>query len=102
MHLVELFLPLSDNEGSPFARPAYASVEKELTDVFGGVTAYPRAPASGVWKQGDEERKRDDLIVYEIMTEKLDRDWWTSFREKLERIFKQERILIRSHEICLL
>jgi hypothetical protein len=102
MHLVELFLPLADNEGAPFARLAFASIEKELTEVFGGVTAYPRAPASGVWKQDDDETKRDELIVYEIMAQKIDKVWWKSFREKLERIFKQERILIRSHEIGLL
>ena len=102
MHLVELFLPLADNEGSPFTRPIFASVEKELAEMFGGATAYPRAPASGIWKQGSKNTKRDDLVVYEIMTERIDADWWKSYREKLEQIFKQERILIRSHEICLL
>ncbi len=102
MHLVELFLPLADNEGSPFSRPMFAWVEKELAEMFGGVTAYPRAPASGVWKQGGANTKRDDLVVFEIMTEKIEADWWKSYREKLEKIFKQERILIRSHEICLL
>ena len=102
MHLVELFLPLADNEGSPFTRPIFASVEKELTEMFGGATAYPRAPASGVWKQGSAKTKRDDLVVYEIMTEKIEADWWNYYREKLENIFKQERILIRSHDICLL
>ena len=54
MHLVELFLPLATNEGSPFTRPVFASVEKELTELFGGATAYPRAPASGIWKQNGE------------------------------------------------
>jgi hypothetical protein len=102
MHLVELFLPLADNEGSPFTRPIFASVEKELADMFGGVTAYPRAPASGIWKQGGEDTKRDDLIIYEIITEKIDKDWWKSYRETLEQIFKQDQIIIRSHEICLL
>jgi hypothetical protein len=102
MHLVELFLPLNDNEGSPFTRPVFASVEKELAEKFGGATAYPRAPASGIWKQGSENTKRDDLVVYEIMTKTIDGDWWKAYREKLEQIFKQERVLIRSHEICLL
>jgi hypothetical protein len=102
MHLVELFLPLATNEGSPFTRPVFASVEKELTEMFGGATAYPRAPASGIWKENGESAKRDDLVVYEVMTERIEADWWKSYREKLEQIFKQERILIRSHEIYLL
>jgi hypothetical protein len=102
MHLIELFLPLTDNEGNPFSRSVFDAIEKELADVFGGVTAYPRAPASGIWQQDHNHLKRDDLLVYEIMSEKIDREWWTGYREKLEQIFKQERILIRSQIISLL
>ena len=36
MHLVEIFLPLADNEGSPFRRPIFDSLEKELADVLAG------------------------------------------------------------------
>lgn len=102
MQLVELFLPLADNDGVPFARPIFALVEKELAELFGGATAYPRAPASGVWKEGGGDTQRDGLVVCEVMAETLDMGWWKGYREKLEEIFKQNQILIRSHEIRLL
>lgn len=99
VQLVEIFLPLFDNEGSALPRSQFASVEKELTDKFGGVTAYPRAPASGVWIQDGGNEQRDELIIYEVMAESMDVVWWKSYRERLERVFKQEQILIRSHEV---
>jgi hypothetical protein len=44
MHLVQLFLPLRDNAGASFPPALFAAVRTELTDAFGGVTAYQRAP----------------------------------------------------------
>jgi hypothetical protein len=49
MHLVQLLLPLYDNERRPFARERLDAVRAELAERFGGVTAFLRAPASGVW-----------------------------------------------------
>jgi len=97
MHLIEIFLPLSDNQGKRFPREDYLRVEKELAEEFGGVTAYPRTPASGLWKQGGGEQ-RDDLVIYEILAETVDEQWWNSYRHKLEQQFSQDEILIRSHE----
>jgi hypothetical protein len=58
--------------------------------------------ARGVWKQGSESKRRDDLIIYEVMAESIDAEWWKNYRERLEKVFKQERILIRSHQLRLL
>ena len=102
MHLVELFLPLADNEGSRFPQELFDQLRQELVDCFGGVTAYPRAPASGLWKVSRTERQHDDLVIYEVMTEKLDEEWWGRFRRQLEQTFRQDRILIRSHQIQVL
>jgi hypothetical protein len=101
MHLLEIFLPLADKSGSPFPKSIYDAVEKELTDKFGGMTAYPRAPASGVWKKGGRE-ELDELIVYEVMSKDVDFEWWRSYRKKLENDFEQDRILIRSHQLEIL
>ena len=38
MHLVEILLPVADNEGRPFAAHKYADVREELTRRFGGIT----------------------------------------------------------------
>ena len=49
MHLVELLLPLYDNDGRPFGGAALDRVRDELAARFGGVRAFSRSPAEGVW-----------------------------------------------------
>ena len=50
MYLVQILLPVYDNEGHAFEPGDYVHLRSELADRFGGVTAYMRAPARGVWK----------------------------------------------------
>jgi hypothetical protein len=102
MHLIELFLPLRDNRGQPFPHADYVAVERQLTERFGGVTAYPRAPATGLWKTSPTKTVEDDLVVYEVMADKLDVPWWQAYREALEKTFRQDRILIRAQQVDLL
>lgn len=102
MHLVQILLPLADNEGNRFTREPFEAVERELMTAFGGFTAYPRAPASGLWKSPDLETLRDDMIVYEALVESLDRAWWTEYRRQLQQRFAQDVILIRATKTTLL
>jgi crotonobetainyl-CoA:carnitine CoA-transferase CaiB-like acyl-CoA transferase len=103
MHLVQLLLPLFDNDGVRLPEDAFTRVRTELADRFGGLTAYTRAPASGLWQDGDTGRtSRDDIVVYEVMVDGLDRDWWRSYRKQLERTFRQKELIIRAHETELL
>lgn len=99
MHLVQLLLPLYDNEGKGFSPEHYTTVRQELTKRFGGLTAYTRAPAQGLWSDDDGPPKRDDIIVYEVMTDALDRRWWREFRERLQAQFAQHELVVRSQEI---
>jgi hypothetical protein len=41
MYLVETLLPLLDNEGHPFAARIYEALRDELSELYGGVTAFP-------------------------------------------------------------
>jgi hypothetical protein len=102
MHLIEIFLPTADNEGARFPQSLFDSVEQQLTERFGGVTSYPRAPASGLWKTSPSNKQEDDLIIYEVMTEELDEIWWKIYREDLEKIFRQEKLIIRTQITRLL
>lgn len=99
MHLVQMLLPVYDNAGAPFPSHLYAAVSAELTERFGGLTAYTRAPAQGLWREEDEPPQRDDIVVYEVMAESLDREWWSAFRARLEREFAQEELVIRTHVV---
>ncbi len=96
MYLVQILLPSYDNEGHEFEAREYLELRSELADRFGGVTAYMRAPARGVWKGDSGETTRDDIVIFEVMTEELDRTWWTTFRKQLERRFRQESVIVRA------
>lgn len=47
MHLVEILLPLHDNSGQLFDGEKYAEVRQQLTERFGGLTAFTPSPAQG-------------------------------------------------------
>ena len=98
-YLVQLLLPVRDPDGQAFPRLHYDALAHELTDRFGGVTAYTRAPASGLWEEPSGDRVRDDVVVYEVMAEDLDTTWWADLRKRLERTFKQDELVICSHAI---
>jgi hypothetical protein len=98
MHLVELLLPLYDNEGRPFGAEALNRVRDELARAFGGVTAFRRSPAEGVWTEGGGAVSRDEIVIYEVMTDALDRAWWAEYRAGLERRFRQEKLVVRATE----
>ncbi|HEX6372794.1 MAG TPA: hypothetical protein VF006_27985 [Longimicrobium sp.] len=96
MHVIEILLPLQDNEGNPFPRAALDRVRHDLTERFGGVTAHLRAPAAGAWKDDEGGVARDDVVMVEVMADELDRDWWCAYRRELESRFRQDEILIRA------
>jgi hypothetical protein len=101
MDLVQVLLPLTDNQRHPFPRAFYDQVASELTQRFGGVTAYTRSPAEGRWlHQGDTTA--DEVIVIEVMVEALDEAWWSSYRAGLESVFRQKRIIVRAQPVKLL
>ena len=99
MHLVEILLPLRDNDGKPFPREMLDAVRHDLTERFGGVTAHLRAPAAGAWKDDDGDVARDDVVIVEVMDDDVDRAWWADYRRALESRFRQDEIVIRATPI---
>jgi hypothetical protein len=96
MYLIQLFLPLRDNAGVPFPPTMFAAVRAGLADAFGGVTAYQRAPATGLWEDGSNGIQRDDLMLFEVMATTLDRTWWKNYAAALAERFRQESVLVRA------
>jgi len=97
MHLIELLIPLFDNAGNPFPEQLHNLMRTELTQQFGGVTAFRRAPAEGVWKhEGDVDL--DQIMIIEVMNADLDRGWWSRYKARLESRFGQDEIVIRVFE----
>ena len=97
--LFQILLPLYDNEGEPFSDELYQAIRIELTERFGGLTAYSRSPATGLWKNGEDELTADKIIVYEVIADEVEKKFWKSFREILKAQFKQDDLIIRCTNI---
>jgi hypothetical protein len=101
MQLIQILLPLYDNDGRPFGEALFRRVRDEMTDRFGGLTAFTRAPAQGLW-QSEGKTSHDDIVVFEVMVEDVDAEWWAGYRAALERAFRQDTIVIRAQEVRIL
>jgi len=98
MRLARFYLPLQDNAGNPFSAQMFRAVEGELSARFGGVTAHLQSPASGIWRDGGEVHA-DDVVIFEVLAGDGDSDWWTAYRERLARQFRQKSILILLQQV---
>jgi len=101
MHLIEILLPLFDNDGSHQPAATFAEVRRELVEKFGGLTAFTRSPAEGLWEE-EGEVSRDQIVIFEVMAEEVEREWWANYRRQLETRFGQEVIIVRTREVTLL
>ena len=101
MKLVQILLPVRDNHGRRFKRAVFEEVHEELVKRFGGLTAYSRSPARGLWKSGAATHL-DDIVVLEVMTPRINRAWWKKYHRTLERTFRQDEIILRIQEITVL
>lgn len=98
MHLVQIILPRYGSSGEPISADQFREVRQTLLDRFGGVTAFTRSPAQGLWQDGARV-ERDEVLLYEVMVTGLDRDWWAAYRKELEGKFQQQDLVIRAHII---
>ena len=98
MRLARFYLPLQENAGNPFPAQMFRAVEGELSARFGGVTAHLQSPASGIWRDGGEVHA-DDVVIFEVLVRDWDRGWWTAYRDRLARMFRQKSILILLQQV---
>ena len=92
MYLIQILLPIP-SAGDP---DAFSKTREELAEKFGGVTAYSRSPAQGIWISPQGEKERDSMLMVEVFTETFERSWWLTYQTQLARRFSQEEIHIRA------
>ena len=97
-YLIQVLLPLYSGTGRPISSRLLKRTAHELTEKFGGLTAHTRAPVEGVWKKAGR-RVKDDLLIYEVLSERLDRRWWKTYRARLEQAFKQDKVQITVYTV---
>lgn len=95
MFLVQILLPLYDNAGRPLPHELFAQLRNELTERYGGVTAFFRSPAQGTWTE-ESGAVVDEIVMCEVMVEVLDRVWWGAYRKTLEERFAQRELIVRA------
>jgi hypothetical protein len=73
MVLIQLLLPtrIPQAAGMQDAMAALDDTRRELADVFDGLTAYMRSPATGLWTAPDGHTEQDVVVMVEIVTETL-------------------------------
>jgi hypothetical protein len=98
MHVIEILLPLRRRDGSPQPKALFGETRRELVERFGGLTAFTRAPAEGLWEAEEGEVESDAIVIFEVMADELDPNWWARYRGELERRFKQDEVVIRASE----
>ena len=96
MYLIQIMLPLYDNRGRRLPRVLFDATSQALAKAHGGLTAYTRSPAVGVWRSRGAGLKRDDIIVFEVVTSSMNAKLWARRRKRWERAFRQDSILVRS------
>ncbi len=101
MHLVEILLPLRDDKGESFPAEYYDDLAQHLTDKFGGVTSFLRAPAEGRW-HGRGTMQREDIAVIEVMARSFDREWWMALKNELQDKFRQHELIVRCQMVDLI
>lgn len=102
MYLIQLLLPASSNEPCDAAGDPVAETRRELVEAFGGLTAYLRTPAQGVWTSPAGGREHDDMVMVEVVAPRFDRAWWREYTGRLARRFAQEAIHVRALQVEVL
>lgn len=64
MIVIELFVPLADNDGAVFTDAHHRAFEQVLVTLFGGFSRLP-GMVSGGWSEGGK-LYRDDLVIYAV------------------------------------
>ena len=62
--------------------------------------AWLQAPAEGLWG-GGPSTDREDIVIFEVMTDAIDLEDWRRRRADLERQFRQDKVIIRYLPIAL-
>jgi hypothetical protein len=101
VNLVQILLPIRDNDGRAFGKSLFDDVRSDLADHFGGVTTYMRAPATGIWED-DGEQVKDDVVIFEVMVDHIEREFWRLYRLELQEKFEQDVIVVRAQKIDML
>jgi hypothetical protein len=101
---IDIYLPLEDNEGRPFAESKFINLQQELLARFGGVTSTQRQfPLQGMW-QAEGRVFVDQVVVFTVMdfreqTQLESLRYLGRLKARLKKKFNQLEILITVQDL---
>ena len=99
MYLIQILIPLADNQGKKFSSEKFSLLKKLLIKEFSGLTIFSQSPAEGLWEKTSDNVLKDQIVIFEVMAETKNIKWWQDFRILLEEEFEQESVVIRIFQI---
>lgn len=95
VHVVQLLLPLYENDQQPApAEDLHAIVKAELTRHFGRCAAHTLSCATNHAMAGRRDTPHD-LVIFEVMSHLFDSEWWGWYQQVLDTRFRQVKVIIR-------
>ena len=53
-------------------------------------------------ERGANKVSRDDMLMFEVISNQLDKEWWSNYRTQLQKEFRQEELLIWASDVTKL
>jgi hypothetical protein len=88
----EIYLPTTDNDGSPIDPRELDRVKETLAQAFGGYT-HLRQRSEGAWSMGGVTF-RDEITILRVLDDGSAHFDMRAFRQSLEAALRQESVLI--------
>ena len=102
MVLIQMLLPTRSPEGLAFPEDLLRRTRDELIARFGGLTAYARTPATGIWTSPEGDVEVDSVVMIEVLSEGFDKGWWRAYAETLKERLHQQAIHLRATDVHVL
>jgi len=90
----DLYVPLSNNDGTPIDAQKLKDLKKRLVDHFGGLTHFPQEN-EGLWKVG-AFTFRDKIVILRVLaSDPLEAQaFFAELKKEMQRNCAQEDVLI--------
>jgi hypothetical protein len=90
----DIYVPLSNNDGTPVDSQKLRDLKKRLVDHFGGLTHFPQEN-EGLWKVG-AFTFRDKIVILRVLTTEPDKAsaFFAELKQEMQRNWAQEDVLI--------
>lgn len=100
--LIQLFLPTTAENGKAFPGTYFHAVKQKLSKKFDSLSVYLKSPVIEHIKDDGPTLAKDTVLVYEVVSDSVETDYWSQYQQFLQKQFKQDDIVIRCLDMGLI